>query len=148
LAELRELARGIHPSILTEQGLAPAIDALADRAPVEVRAVVGVQERLSAPVEAAAYFVVAEALTNVVKYAQASTVEVAVRCANGDVTVEVADDGVGGVDVAAGSGLRGLEDRLAAVDGRLVIDSPPGGGTRLRAQIPVAVEKRELEEDA
>jgi signal transduction histidine kinase len=148
LAELRELARGIHPSILTEQGLAPAIDALADRTPVEVRAVVGVQERLSAPVEAAAYFVVAEALTNVVKYAQASTVEVEVRCANGDVLVEVADDGVGGADVTAGSGLRGLEDRLAAVAGRLVIDSPPGDGTRLRARIPVAMENGELKEDA
>ncbi len=148
LAELRELARGIHPSILTEQGLAPAIDALADRAAVEVRAVVGVQERLSEPVEAAAYFVVAEALTNVVKYARASAVEVEVGCADGDVVVEVADDGVGGVDVSAGSGLRGLEDRLAAVDGRLVIDSPPGGGTRLRARIPIAAENGELEEGA
>jgi signal transduction histidine kinase len=148
LAELRELARGIHPSILTEQGLAPAIDALADRAAVDVRAVVGVQERLSEPVEAAAYFVVAEALTNVVKYARASAVEVEVRCADGDVLVDVADDGVGGVDVAAGSGLRGLEDRLAAVDGRLAIDSPPGGGTRLRARIPVAADNGELEEGA
>ncbi|HEX5927175.1 MAG TPA: sensor domain-containing protein [Baekduia sp.] len=148
LAELRELARGIHPSILTEQGLAPAIGALADRAPVEVRAVVGVEERLSEPVEAAAYFVVAEALTNVVKYARASAVEVEVRCADGDVLVEVADDGVGGVDVTAGSGLRGLEDRLAAVDGRLVIDSPPEGGTRLRARIPVVAENGEMEEGA
>jgi signal transduction histidine kinase len=146
LAELRELARGIHPSILTEQGLAPAIDALADRAAVEVRAVVGVDERLSEPVEAAAYFVVAEALTNVVKYAQASAVEVEVRCADGHVLVEVADDGVGGAAVTAGSGLRGLADRLAAVDGRLVIDSPPGGGTRLRARIPVAAENGEPEE--
>jgi signal transduction histidine kinase len=148
LAELRELARGIHPSILTEQGLAPAIGALADRAPVEVRAVVGVDERLSEPVEAAAYFVVAEALTNVVKYAQASAVDVEVRCANGHVLVEVADDGVGGADVAAGSGLRGLEDRLAAVDGRLVIDSPPGSGTRLRARIPVAAHNSETEDGA
>jgi signal transduction histidine kinase len=148
LAELRELARGIHPSILTDQGLTPAIDALADRAPVEVRAVVDVEERLSEPVEAAAYFVVAEALTNVVKYAQASAVEVEVRCVDGDVLVEVADDGVGGVDVAAGSGLRGLQDRLAAVDGRLAIDSPPGGGTRLRARIPVAAENGETEDGA
>jgi signal transduction histidine kinase len=148
LAELRELARGIHPSILTEQGLAPAIDALADRAAVEVRAVVGVEERLSEPVEAAAYFVVAEALTNVVKYARASAVEVGVRCVDGDVLVEVADDGVGGVDVTAGSGLRGLQDRLAAVDGRLAIDSPPGGGTRLRARIPLAAENGDIEEGA
>jgi signal transduction histidine kinase len=138
LAELRELARGIHPSILSEQGLAPAIDALADRAPVEVRAEVTVDERLAEPVEAAAYFVVAEALTNVVKYAQASGVDVAVRRAGGTVLVDVADDGVGGVDVGAGSGLRGLQDRLAAVDGELEIESPPGGGTRLHARIPVA----------
>ncbi len=148
LAELRELARGIHPSILTEQGLAPAIEALADRAPVDVRATVGVQQRLSEPVEAAAYFVVAEALTNVVKYAQASAVDVEVRCADGDVFVEVADDGVGGVDMTAGSGLRGLQDRLAAVDGVLAITSPPGGGTRLRAQIPVVTENGEIEESA
>ncbi|WCB92955.1 hypothetical protein DSM104299_01655 [Baekduia alba] len=139
LAELRELARGIHPSILSEQGLAPAIDALADRAPVDVRAEVSVEERLAEPVEAAAYFVVAEALTNVVKYARASGVDVAVRRTSDAVLVDVADDGVGGVDVAAGSGLRGLQDRLAAVDGELDIESPPGGGTRLRARIPVAV---------
>jgi signal transduction histidine kinase len=137
LAELRELARGIHPTILTDQGLAPAIDALADRAPVTVRAAVGVEQRLSEPVEAAAYFVVAEALTNVVKYAQASAVDVDIRCTDGEVLVEVADDGIGGVDLAAGSGLRGLQDRLAAVDGELDIDSPRGGGTRLRARIPV-----------
>jgi signal transduction histidine kinase len=143
LAELRELARGIHPSILTDQGLAPAIDALADRAPVEVRAAVGVQQRLSAPVEAAAYFVVAEALTNVVKYAHATAVDVEVRRVADEVLVQVADDGVGGVDVAAGSGLRGLQDRLAAVDGRLDIDSPRGGGTRLRARIPVGTENGE-----
>jgi signal transduction histidine kinase len=144
LAELRELARGIHPSILTDQGLAPAIDALAGRAPVAVRAAVGVKQRLSEPVEAAAYFVVAEALTNVVKYAHASAVEVDVRRTGGEVLVEVADDGVGGVDLAAGSGLRGLQDRLAAVDGVLDIDSPAGGGTRLRARIPVAAENSEL----
>jgi signal transduction histidine kinase len=141
LAELRELARGIHPSILTDQGLAPAIDALADRTPVAVSAAVDVTERLPKPVEAAAYFVVAEALTNVVKYARASSVEVDVRQANGSVLVRVADDGVGGVDVAAGSGLRGLQDRLAAVDGEMEIESPPGGGTRLRARIPTDMEE-------
>jgi signal transduction histidine kinase len=137
LAELRELARGIHPSILTEQGLAPAIDALADRTPVTVRAQVDVEERFAAPVEAAAYFVVAEALTNVVKYADAAAVDVAVRRDAGLIVVDVADDGVGGVDVASGSGLRGLQDRLAAVDGELEIESPPGGGTRVHARIPV-----------
>jgi signal transduction histidine kinase len=136
LAELRELARGIHPTILSDQGLAPAIGALAGRTPVAVEVVVEVPQRLSEPVEAAAYFVVAEALTNVVKYAQASCVDVAVRQENGAVLVDVADDGVGGVDVAAGSGLRGLQDRLAAVDGELAIDSPVGAGTRLSARIP------------
>ncbi|HEU4973957.1 MAG TPA: sensor domain-containing protein [Baekduia sp.] len=139
LAELRELARGIHPSILTERGLAPAIRSLADRAPVVVDTHLEVDGRLAAPVESAAYFVVAEALTNVVKYAEASEVMVAVRRADGDILVEVADDGVGGVDVQSGSGLRGLQDRLAAVDGRLDIESPPGHGTRLRARIPAEV---------
>ncbi|HWH95839.1 MAG TPA: sensor domain-containing protein [Baekduia sp.] len=148
LAELRELARGIHPSILTDQGLAPAIDALADRAPVDVRAEVTVQERLAPPVEAAAYFLVAEALTNVVKYAHASGVDVAVRRTEDLVLVDVADDGVGGVDLGAGSGLRGLQDRLAAVDGELDIDSPPGGGTRLQARIPLAMAAGEAEEGA
>jgi signal transduction histidine kinase len=136
LAELRELARGIHPTILTDQGLAPAVEALATRAPLPVEAQIALEGRLAEPVEAAAYFVVAEALTNVVKYARASYVDVRIRRENGEVLVDVADDGVGGVDVDAGSGLRGLQDRLAAVDGELDIDSPPGGGTRLRARIP------------
>ncbi|MCW2983411.1 MAG: sensor histidine kinase [Conexibacter sp.] len=152
LAELRELARGIHPSILTDQGLAPAIDALATRAPVPVEAAVEVEERLARPVEAAAYFVVAEALTNVVKYAKASYVDVRIRRDRdgdrADVLVDVVDDGVGGVDLAAGSGLRGLQDRLAAVDGVLDIDSPPGGGTRLRARIPVGAAANGSEEGA
>ena len=94
-------------------------------------------ERLPGPVESAAYFVVSEALTNVAKYAQATQATVAVRRANGSVTVEVTDDGVGGADATGGSGLRGLADRLAALDGTLVLDSPAGHGTRLRARIPV-----------
>ena len=138
LAELRELARGIHRTILTDQGLAPAIEALATRAPLPVEADVAVEGRLAEPVEAAAYFVVAEALTNVVKYARASFVDVRIRREDGAVLVDVADDGVGGVDIGAGSGLRGLQDRLAAVDGVLDIDSPAGEGTRLRARIPAA----------
>jgi signal transduction histidine kinase len=137
LADLRELARGIHPSILTDRGLGPAIASLAERAPVIVTSDVAVDERLPPPVEAAAYFLVAEALTNVAKYAQASEVTIDVRRVNGAVLVDVADDGVGGADVAAGSGLRGLFDRVAAVDGELIIDSPPGAGTRLRARIPM-----------
>jgi signal transduction histidine kinase len=137
LAELRELARGIHPSILTDRGLGPAIASLADRAAVPVDFDVAVEQRLPAPIEAAAYFLVAEALTNVAKYAHASSVTVDVRPEDGELVVLVADDGVGGVDLAAGSGLRGLVDRLAAVDGTLTIESPPGVGTRLLARIPV-----------
>jgi signal transduction histidine kinase len=136
LGELRELARGIHPAILTQSGLGPAITALAKRSPVPVRADVAIADRPPAPVESAAYFLVAEALTNVARYARASQAQVDIRREDGEVVVLVSDDGVGGVDVSAGSGLRGLEDRLAAVDGALHIDSPPGGGTRVQARIP------------
>jgi signal transduction histidine kinase len=136
LEELRELARGIHPAVLTDRGLEPALQALAARAPVPVTLEVEQRERLPEPVESAAYFVVSEALTNVAKYAQASHATVAVRRANGRVTVEVADDGVGGADLAGGSGLRGLEDRVAALDGTFALEIPPGRGTRLRAEIP------------
>ena len=137
LAELRELARGIHPAILTDRGLAPAIQSLADRGVVPIEADVEVEERLAAPIEAAAYFLVAEALTNVARYAEASSAWVSVRRAGDELIVEVADDGVGGVDPSAGSGIRGLQDRVAAVGGTLDIDSPPGHGTRLRATLPV-----------
>jgi signal transduction histidine kinase len=136
LDELRELARGIHPAILSDRGLEPALRALADRAPVPVSVSVAEGE-LPPTVEIAVYFVVAEALTNVAKYAGASCAAVVVRRAGGRVVVEVTDDGVGGADVAAGSGLRGLSDRVAALDGRIELDSPPGGGTRLRADIPL-----------
>ena len=136
LAELRELARGIHPAILTDRGLAPAIAGLADRMPVPVEIRVELEERLPAPIEAAAYFVVAEALTNVAKYAGATGATVDVRRAGEELVVAVEDDGVGGARAGAGSGLRGMEDRVAALDGSLTVDSPPGGGTRLRARIP------------
>ena len=136
LAELRELARGIHPAVLTERGLEPALHALASRAPVPVAVEADAERRLPAPVEVAAYFVVAEALANVAKYAQATEASVAVRRANGCVTVEVTDDGIGGADAAQGSGLRGLGDRVAALDGTLSLDSPPGHGTRLHVEIP------------
>jgi len=137
LAELRELARGIHPAILTDRGLAPAIQSLADRGVVPIETDVELEERLAAPIEAAAYFLVAEALTNVARYAEASSARVSVRRAGDELIVEVADDGVGGVDPSAGSGIRGLQDRVAAVGGTLDIDSPPGHGTRLRATLPV-----------
>jgi PAS domain S-box-containing protein len=137
LADLRELARGIHPAILTDRGLGPALEALAARAPLDVELAAVPEERLPGPVEAAAYYVVAEGLTNVVKYAQASAVRVSIERLNGVARVEVADDGVGGADPASGTGLRGLADRIEALDGRLAVESPPGAGTRLRAEIPV-----------
>jgi signal transduction histidine kinase len=134
--ELRELAQGIHPAVLTDRGLGAALDALAGRAPLPVELVSLPQERLPTPIESAAYFVVAEALTNVAKYAQATIAQVEVARDNGRVTVEVRDNGIGGADPAGGSGLRGLSDRVAALDGRLLVASPPGGGTVLRAEIP------------
>ncbi len=136
LDELRELARGIHPAILTDRGLGPAIESLAMRAPlpVEIEELPG--ERLAGPVEVAAYYVVAEAITNVAKYANASHASVSVRRTNGQATVTVADDGVGGADPTLGSGLRGLSDRLEALDGHLEVESPAKGGTRVRAEIP------------
>ena len=136
LRELRELARGIHPAILTRSGLEPAIAALADRAPVPVRVEMEIDGRLAPAVEAAAYFVVAEALTNVARYAHAPEARVELRSDGDAIVVVVADDGVGGADLSAGSGLRGLQDRLAVVDGVLAIDSPAGAGTRLEARIP------------
>ena len=137
LEELRELARGIHPAILTDRGLEPAIQALVTRSPVPVTLAEAPEERLPEPVEAAAYYVVAEALTNVAKYAQASAATVRVSQDNGYAIVEVADDGVGGANPAGGSGLRGLADRVAALDGRLEVESRPGRGTTIRAAIPV-----------
>jgi signal transduction histidine kinase len=136
-AELRELARGIHPAILSDRGLEPALEALAGRSPIPVALESVPEERLPEPIEAAAYFVVAEALTNVVKYASASQATVRVSRANGTALVEVFDDGCGGADPGRGTGLQGLADRVQALDGRLAISSPPGAGTRLRAEIPV-----------
>jgi signal transduction histidine kinase len=136
LGELRELARGIHPPLLTEKGLEPALRALASRVPVPVTLAADARDRLPAPVEVAAYYVVAEALANVSKYAQATEARVAVRRVNGRVTVDVSDDGVGGADATQGSGLRGLTDRVAALDGTLSVESPAGGGTRLHVEIP------------
>jgi signal transduction histidine kinase len=136
LAELRELARGIHPAVLSEHGLGPALDALAARAPVPVRLETDGDERLPRAVEVAAYFVVSEGLANVAKYARATEASVAVRRSGERVTVEVADDGVGGADATRGSGLRGLADRVAALDGALVVESPAGRGTRLQVELP------------
>jgi signal transduction histidine kinase len=136
LQELRELARGIHPAVLTDRGLGAALQSLADRTPVPVD--VSLTGRtLPEPIAAAAYYVVSEAIANVVKHAGASSVSVQVAAPNGHVLVEVRDDGVGGADVAAGTGLRGLADRVAVLDGTLRVDSPAEGGTRVLAEIPL-----------
>jgi PAS domain S-box-containing protein len=137
LEELRELARGIHPAVLSERGLSAALEALAGRAPVPVGVKVP-PDRLPPAVEAAAYYVISEALTNVAKYSEASAVEVSVTRQNGRAVVEVADDGVGGADPTRGSGLSGLADRVEALDGILNVESEPGVGTRIRAEIPCA----------
>jgi signal transduction histidine kinase/integral membrane sensor domain MASE1 len=138
LAELRELARGIHPAVLTDRGLKPAVDSLADRVPVPIEVSDMPDFRLPEPVETAAYYLIAEAVTNVAKYARATHVAVSVRSVDGQLVVRISDDGVGGADPAAGSGLRGLSDRVEALHGRLRIDSPRGGGTRISAEIPIA----------
>jgi len=138
LDELRELARGIHPAVLSDRGLPAAITGLAGRAPLPVDVDAAMDARLPEPVEAAAYFVVAEALTNVARYSGASSATIRLARENGHAVVEVRDDGVGGADPGRGSGLAGLADRVAALDGRLVVDSPPGAGTLVRAEIPCA----------
>jgi PAS domain S-box-containing protein len=136
LDELRELARGIHPAVLTDRGLSYALEALVARAPIPVE-LEPPQERLPAPVEAAAYYVVAESLTNVAKYARATSAVVQVARHDGRLVVTVSDDGVGGADPVRGTGLRGLADRLAALDGSLSVESPNGRGTSVRAEIPL-----------
>jgi signal transduction histidine kinase len=138
LSELREIARGIHPAVLTAHGLGVALEQLAALAPVRVRLAVETEGRLPEALEVAAYYLVCETLTNVGKYAQASSATVDVSRSNSRVLIEVADDGVGGADTERGGGLRGIADRVEALDGRLRIWSPVGGGTRIRAEIPCA----------
>jgi signal transduction histidine kinase len=135
LAELRDLARGIHPAVLADRGLDAAISALAARSPVPVGVEV-VTERLPGAVESTAYFVVAEALTNAAKHARAGEITVRIARRDGLLVVEVSDDGHGGADPARGGGLRGLADRVAAIDGRLTVTSPAGGPTVVRAELP------------
>ncbi|MDA0185256.1 PAS domain S-box protein [Solirubrobacter phytolaccae] len=134
--ELRELARGLHPAVLTEGGLQPALTSLAKRAGVPVAILAAPDERLEPTVEITAYFVVAEALTNVARYAEASSAEVRVQRVGGVLHVEVRDDGRGGAELGAGSGLRGLLDRVSAIGGTLFVESPEGVGTLLRAELP------------
>ena len=135
-AELRALARGLHPALLTERGLVPALEVLASRSQVPVTLQCGPIDRMNASVESAAYFVVSEALTNVMRHAHASQVTVTVQQRNSILELEVRDDGSGGASIDAGSGLRGLADRVAALDGRLQLDSPRGSGTVVRVELP------------
>ena len=137
IKELRELARGIHPAVLSDRGLGSALEALAGRMPLPIEIGAVPDERLPERVEAAAYFVVAEAITNVARYASASHASVNLACDDGQLVVEVSDDGIGGANPSNGSGLRGLSDRIAALDGRLEVTSPPGEGTTVRALLPV-----------
>jgi PAS domain S-box-containing protein len=137
IAELRRLAQGIHPAILTDRGLGPAVESLAARLPIDVSVLATPQDRLPDPVEASVFFFVSESLTNVVKHADAGAASVRIAAENGGLTIEVSDDGVGGARAGDGSGLRGLGDRISALDGALELESPPGAGTRLRAQIPL-----------
>ena len=135
LDELRELARGIHPAVLSKHGLEPALEALASRAPLPVHVSNEVEARLPAAVEAAVYYVVSESLTNVAKYAHASHVDVRQTSIDGVVRIEVVDDGIGGAVIGAGSGLLGLADRIETVGGRFGVDSPPDGGTCVWAEV-------------
>jgi signal transduction histidine kinase len=137
IAELRELARGIHPAILTDHGLAAAVESLADRAPLPV-AVEIPETRFPPLIESAAYFICAEALTNVAKYAHAQRARVCVEQVDGRLELTISDDGVGGAEASAGGGLRGLQDRAAALHGTITVESPRGAGTRISVVLPIA----------
>jgi signal transduction histidine kinase len=142
MAELRELAHGLHPALLAERGLGPALEALAARASFPVELSIGVDEPLPEPVEAAAYYLASEALANAAKHADPSSATVSVRRERDALLVEIADDGPGGADVAGGTGIRGLIDRIEALGGTLRIESPPGRGTRLLARLPAPATRR------
>lgn len=136
LNELREIARGIHPAVVSGHGLAVALEQLAARAPVPVESRVDIDGRLPEALELAAYYVVSESLTNIAKHAQATTARIDVAKENGELVLEIIDDGIGGADSERGTGLRGLADRVEALNGRLRVWTPRGGGTRVRAEIP------------
>jgi signal transduction histidine kinase len=138
MGELRELAHGLHPAVVSGHGLAVALESVANRSPLPTTLTLGVLPRLPEPVEVAAYYVVCESLANAGKHARARSAAIAASVADGWLVVEVRDDGVGGADAAAGTGLRGLADRLAALDGRLHVTAPLGRGTLVRAEVPCA----------
>jgi signal transduction histidine kinase len=135
--ELREMSRGIHPAILTEGGLSPAVEALALRSPVPVKLNVRLEHRLPDAIEVAAYYVVSEALTNAAKHAEASRVQIDLHVEGETLCLSVVDDGVGGADPSGGSGLIGLKDRVEALGGTIDVASPPGRGTRLDVEFPL-----------
>ena len=137
LDDLREIARGIHPAVLAKGGLRFALKTLARRCPIPVDLQVHAKERLPEPVEVSAYYVVAEALTNAARHAHASAVGVEAEIVGDLLRVTVRDDGVGGASLAGGSGLAGLKDRVEALGGRIVLHSPPGAGSSLRAELPL-----------
>ena len=141
VAELREISRGIHPAILSEAGLGPALRTLARRSTIPVDLDVTTDTRLPEPIEAAAYFVASEALANAAKHAQASHMEVSLATRNGSLVLSIRDDGIGGADPGRGSGLVGLRDRVEALGGTIRIDSPPSGGTSLVVTLPIDVEQ-------
>ncbi|MEV6631128.1 histidine kinase [Actinoplanes sp. NPDC051470] len=139
LAELRDVAHGLHPSVVSAHGLAVALESLAARAPVPASLAVDLPGRLAESVEVAAYYVVSECLTNIGKHAAATSATVRVSCDDGTLVIEVADDGRGGADAERGSGLRGLADRVETLGGRLRVRTPPGEGTRVRAELPCSL---------
>jgi signal transduction histidine kinase len=137
LDDLRELSRGLHPAVLSEDGLSPALRSLALRSAVPVDVSIDLDgERFEEPVEVAAYYVASEALTNTAKHAHASQAQVRISCRDGWLELIVSDDGRGGADTATGSGLTGLVDRVEAVGGTIQIDSPPDGGTSIHVRLP------------
>jgi signal transduction histidine kinase len=138
LEELRAVAHGLHPAVVSSHGLAVALESLAARAPIPVRLGVGIDGRLPERLEVAAYYVVSESLANVAKHARATSASVQVERDQGQVVVEIVDNGVGGADTERGTGLRGLADRVEALGGRLRVWTPHGGGTRVRAEMPCA----------
>jgi signal transduction histidine kinase len=138
--DLQEISRGIHPAILSKGGLGPALNALARRSTVPVQLDLGSDRRLPESAEVAAYYVVAEALTNAAKHARASAVNVRLEADRADLHVSIRDDGIGGADSAKGSGLTGLSDRVEALGGRMQITSPAGSGTSMRVTIPLKIQ--------
>jgi signal transduction histidine kinase len=141
--EIRNLSRGLHPAILTEAGLGPAVRALARRSPLPVRVQLRADDRFPGSCEATAYYVAAEAFTNAAKHARATAIDILIERADGALTVQVRDDGAGGADASHGSGLIGLRDRVEAIGGTLTLDSPPGAGTVLTARLPVTMDLSE-----